>query len=118
MCAPSFTPQSFWESIETRDVTWYYAAPTMHAQIVLHVENLGFVPQNKVRYVANAAGGLPPHLAIQLMNTFQCPILPSYGMTVTHTHTQIFFQIIIVLKVKSKILNSYTGTCFWSQIAP
>ena len=83
VCAPSFTPQSFWESIELRDVTWYYAAPTMHAQIVLYVEQLGFVPKNKVRYVANAAGGLPKHVAVQLMETFQCPILPSYGMTVT-----------------------------------
>lgn len=37
--------------------------------------------KNKIRLVCNAAGGLLPSLATQLRNTFDCVVLPSYGMT-------------------------------------
>merc|ERR1719359_2442208 len=31
--------------------------------------------------ICNAAGSLPPALALEMRQCFQCPVLPSYGMT-------------------------------------
>lgn len=36
---------------------------------------------SRFRLICNAAGGLLPSLAEQLLNTFRCTVLPSYGMT-------------------------------------
>lgn len=37
--------------------------------------------RSRLRLVCNAAGGLLPSLAFQLRDTFNCVVLPSYGMT-------------------------------------
>lgn len=39
------------------------------------------VHQSAIEFICNAGGGLPPTLAVQLRETFNCSILPSYGMT-------------------------------------
>jgi acyl-CoA synthetase (AMP-forming)/AMP-acid ligase II len=36
---------------------------------------------SRIRLACNAAGGLLPSLACQLRDTFNCVVLPSYGMT-------------------------------------
>lgn len=79
-CYPSFDPLAFWPIIEERGVTWYYASPTMHRAILEEGRNRK--PKTLLlRMVCNAAGGLPPSLAQELRERFQCPVLPSYGMT-------------------------------------
>lgn len=63
-------------------ITWYYAAPTMHHAILNEAERRPTpLPVDSVRYIANAAGGLLPVLATALRDTFQAVILTSYGMT-------------------------------------
>lgn len=63
-------------------VTWYYAAPTMHHAILSEAERRPApLPVESIRYIANAAGGLLPVLATALRDTFKAVILTSYGMT-------------------------------------
>jgi len=34
VCLPAFDPQDFWRCLDEHRATWYYAAPTMHQQII------------------------------------------------------------------------------------
>jgi acyl-CoA synthetase (AMP-forming)/AMP-acid ligase II len=75
--------------------TWYYAAPTIHHAIIqesdrqIHDISSNAVMKerqrenvNTIRFVANAAGVLPPILADELRRIFpKAVILTSYGMT-------------------------------------
>eukprot|EP01038_Epipyxis_sp_PR26KG_P006462 gene6462-8890_t len=79
-----FDPLLFWDILSNERVkpTWYYAAPTMHHAILSEGDNRPKpLPVNSIRYIANAAGGLLPSLALSLRDTFNAIILTSYGMT-------------------------------------
>lgn len=80
VCGECFDPFLFWDLLEQGHFTWYYAAPTMH-QVILQNQ-----PETKstykLRFLANAAGGLSPYLAQKLSEVFYpAHILPSYGST-------------------------------------
>ncbi|KAL9620528.1 MAG: hypothetical protein Q9160_004997 [Pyrenula sp. 1 TL-2023] len=83
ICCSSFDPNLFWDLVEDdQKPTWYYASPSMHAAILLEVENRKLALEKScIRLVCNAAGGLLPTLASELRDTFGCTVLPSYGMT-------------------------------------
>jgi len=80
-----FDPLLFWDILSLQKVTWYYAAPTMHHAILLQAEQRrstdSTLSTSSIRFIANAAGGLLPVLALGLKATFKCLILTSYGMT-------------------------------------
>jgi acyl carrier protein len=79
---PAFDPNLFWDIVEESDPTWYYASPSMHSTILGESANRKeALAKSKIRLVCNAAGGLLPSLAIQIRDTFNCIVLPSYGMT-------------------------------------
>ena len=87
ICCPSFDPSIFWSLLSKRAFTWYYAAPTMH-QLILQTGKLeGMISEVdgqcplKLRMIANAAGGLLPSLAKEMLHVFDATVLPSYGMT-------------------------------------
>jgi acyl-CoA synthetase (AMP-forming)/AMP-acid ligase II/acyl carrier protein len=86
ICCPSFDPSIFWALLAKRAFTWYYAAPTMH-QLILQTGKLeGMISEAgqcplKLRMIANAAGGLLPSLAKEMLQVFDATVLPSYGMT-------------------------------------
>lgn len=62
--------------------TWYYASPSMHSLILAESESRqDALRKSKIRLVCNAAGGLLPSLATRLRDTYNCVVLPSYGMT-------------------------------------
>lgn len=68
--------------VDTTLPTWYYASPSMHSLILAESANRAeALRKNKIRLVCNAAGGLLPSLAVQLRDTFDSVVLPSYGMT-------------------------------------
>jgi acyl-coenzyme A synthetase/AMP-(fatty) acid ligase len=71
ICCPAFDPSIFWTLLLQGAFTWYYAAPTMH-QMILQTGKLdGFIEKKmKLRMIANAAGGLIPSLAEEMMVTF------------------------------------------------
>ncbi|KAH7312148.1 hypothetical protein B0I35DRAFT_48884 [Stachybotrys elegans] len=82
VCCPAFDPNLFWDVVENISATWYYASPSMHAVILAEAAARPVaVKQNRIRLACNAAGGLLPSLACQLRDTFDCIVLPSYGMT-------------------------------------
>lgn len=82
ICCPAFDPNSFWDMIDTTLPTWYYASPSMHSLILDEsVHRAEALRKNRIRLVCNAAGGLLPSLAVQLRDTFDSVVLPSYGMT-------------------------------------
>ena len=84
-----FSPKPFWEAACQVGATWYYASPTMHR---LYLDELLANPPQpearlRLRYVANAAGGLPAALASEMREGYSrmvgtcVTIAPSYGMT-------------------------------------
>lgn len=82
ICCPAFDPNLFWDVVEDRQPTWYYASPSMHSVILEQSQNRsGALSKSRIRLICNAAGGLLPSLACSLRDTFSCIVLPSYGMT-------------------------------------
>lgn len=86
---PGFDPILFWDLLSPNRregrCTWYYASPTMHQAYVEEAASRaksGTLPSNPgIRFIANAAGALLPALAERMKTTFNCSILPGYGMT-------------------------------------
>lgn len=82
VCCPAFDPNMFWDVVQEIQPTWYYASPSMHSVILAEASARPEALQNsRIRLACNAAGGLLPSLACQLRDTFNCIVLPSYGMT-------------------------------------
>ncbi|KAI0008081.1 hypothetical protein F4779DRAFT_642220 [Xylariaceae sp. FL0662B] len=82
ICCQGFDPNLFWDVTESMQPTWYYASPSMHSVILAEAANrIQALSKSKIRLICNAAGALLPALASQLRDTFQCTVLPSYGMT-------------------------------------
>ena len=82
ICCSAFDPNLFVDILEDLSPTWYYASPTMHSAILDAVADRPEVlARSNMRLVCNAAGGLLPSLAIRIRDTFNCIVLPSYGMT-------------------------------------
>ncbi|EXL60860.1 hypothetical protein FOCG_00135 [Fusarium oxysporum f. sp. radicis-lycopersici 26381] len=82
VCCPSFDANLFWDVAETIQPTWYYASPSMHSIIIAEATaRPEALRKSRIRLACNAAGGLLPSLAYQLRDTFNCVVLPSYGMT-------------------------------------
>lgn len=82
ICCSAFDPTLFWDVVEDNEPTWYYASPTMHQMILAEANNRPeALAKSKLRLICNAAGGLLPSLACNLRDTFDCVVLPSYGMT-------------------------------------
>lgn len=74
----------FWDAVQSPHMTptWYYATPTMHQMILGESEHRPDArKQSAIQFICNAGAGLPPTLAVQLRDVFNCVILPSYGMT-------------------------------------
>ena len=92
ICCPSFDPSIFWSLLTTVRTTplpltatvpaftWYYAAPTMHQLILQQGRDDGHVCEitgacpYKLRMIANAAGGLLPSLAQEMMRAFDANV--------------------------------------------
>ena len=79
ICCPSFDPSIFWALLKKGAFTWYYASPTMHHMILQTGKDEGFIDENsrcnfKLRMIANAAGGLLPSLAEEMLKTFHANV--------------------------------------------
>ncbi|KAI8666877.1 Carrier domain-containing protein [Fusarium sp. Ph1] len=82
VCCSAFDPNLFWDVAEDVQPTWYYASPSMHSVILAEATvRTKALENSRIRLACNAAGGLLPSLACQLRDTFNCVVLPSYGMT-------------------------------------
>ncbi|KAF7555584.1 hypothetical protein G7Z17_g2078 [Cylindrodendrum hubeiense] len=82
VCCTAFDPNLFWDVVQNIQPTWYYASPSMHSLILSEAAaRPEALRESHIRLACNAAGGLLPSLACQLRDTFDCVVLPSYGMT-------------------------------------
>ncbi|KAK3361859.1 hypothetical protein B0T24DRAFT_690371 [Lasiosphaeria ovina] len=82
ICCPAFDPNLFWDVVKKSNPTWYYASPSMHQMLLAQMETRrAALAKSRIRLACNAAGGLLPALANKLQRTFECTVLPSYGMT-------------------------------------
>ncbi|PYH66616.1 acetyl-CoA synthetase-like protein [Aspergillus vadensis CBS 113365] len=82
ICCSQFDPNLFWDMVKEHRPTWYYAAPTMHEMIVAEAaQRAESVRKSTITFICNGAAALPPSLAQQLQDIFQCSLSLSYGMT-------------------------------------
>ncbi|RAK93782.1 acetyl-CoA synthetase-like protein [Aspergillus costaricaensis CBS 115574] len=82
ICCSQFDPNLFWDMVEEHRPTWYYAAPTMHEMIVAEAaQRVESIRKSTIATICNGAAALPPNLAQQLGDIFQCSLSLSYGMT-------------------------------------
>ena len=82
ICCSAFDPNLFWDLVAEQGPTWYYASPSMHSVILDEAPPAEtWIDKSRMRMVCNAAGSLPPSLAVRLRDTFRSTVLPSYGMT-------------------------------------
>ncbi|KAL5358955.1 hypothetical protein BJX96DRAFT_173917 [Aspergillus floccosus] len=80
VCCKTFDAHLFWQVVDMHEPTWCYATPTMH-QLILDESHHCQINQSKIRMICNGGADLRPSLAQRLRSTFNCAILPSYGMT-------------------------------------
>jgi acyl-CoA synthetase (AMP-forming)/AMP-acid ligase II len=81
-CTPGFDALRFFRWLEDAKPTWYTAVPTMHQAILSRASrNQEIVTASKLRFIRSSSASLPPQVMLELENTFNCPVIESYGMT-------------------------------------
>lgn len=79
---PGFNASRFFEWMGAFRPTWYTAAPIMHQAVLTRA---GLFPEtlerDQLRFIRSAAASLRPQLMSALEDTFQVPVIESYGMT-------------------------------------
>ena len=81
-CTPGFNALRFSGWLADARPTWYTAVPTMHQAILARAErNRGAAAGAGLRFVRSSSASLPPQVMAALEETFQAPVIESYGMT-------------------------------------
>lgn len=81
-CSPGFNAVKFFGWIDATKPSWFSAVPTMHQLILDRVErNRDIVRQNRLRFIRSSSASLPAPVMKTLEETFDCPVIESYGMT-------------------------------------
>ena len=82
ICSSGFNAVKFFGWLDVTKPTWYTAVPTMHQLILDRVErNRDIVRQNRLRFIRSSSASLPAPVMKMLEETFDCPVIESYGMT-------------------------------------
>jgi acyl-CoA synthetase (AMP-forming)/AMP-acid ligase II/peptidoglycan/LPS O-acetylase OafA/YrhL len=80
-----FDPEEFvgfLQQHEAGQATWYYAAPTLHKSLLLYVRaNIDASVETKLRFIRSGAAHLPHQDALDLAETFDCVVMPTYSMS-------------------------------------
>ena len=81
-CASGFNAVNFFGWLDAVEPTWYTAVPTMHQLILDRAgRNLEIVEKNRLRFIRSSSASLPAPVMGALEQTFDCPVIESYGMT-------------------------------------
>ena len=83
-CAPGFNALRVFGWLDEIAPTWYTAVPTMHQAILARsARNPGSVAQARrsLRLIRSSSASLPPQVMAELEDTFDAPVIESYGMT-------------------------------------
>jgi oxalate---CoA ligase len=81
-CPPAFNALRFFHWLDDSAASWYTAVPTMHQTILARAErNREVIARRPLRFIRSSSASLPPQVMQALEETFDCPVLESYGMT-------------------------------------
>jgi len=81
-CAPGFDALRFFSWIDEAKPNWYTAVPTMHQAILSRAgRNTDAIAANPLRFIRSSSASLPPQVFEKLRETFDAPVIESYGMT-------------------------------------
>ena len=82
VCTPGFNALKFFGWLDDVAPSWYTAVPTMHQAILTRAErNKESLAKSKLRFIRSSSASLPPQVMLALEETFNCPVIESYGMT-------------------------------------
>jgi len=81
-CTPGFDALRVFRWFEDATPSWYTAVPTMHQAILSRAtRNEDIVKAMDLRFIRSSSSSLPPQVMAALEETFDCPVIESYGMT-------------------------------------
>lgn len=81
-CTPGFDALRVFRWFEDATPSWYTAVPTMHQAILSRASrNQDMVDAMNLRFIRSSSSSLPPQVMAALEETFDAPVIESYGMT-------------------------------------
>ncbi len=81
-CSPGFNALKFFAWLAEARPSWYSAVPTMHQAILARApRNRKVIEKAGLRLVRSSSSSLPPQVMAALEDTFNAPVIESYGMT-------------------------------------
>jgi len=82
VCPPAFYAPNFVEWFEEFRPTWFTAVPSIHQSILLRATNeRDRVSRNRLRFIRSSSSALPRKVLQDLEDTFNAPVIESYGLT-------------------------------------
>jgi len=82
VCPPAFAAAAFFGWLERFSPTWYTAVPSMHQAILSRAKDFpAQVQASRLRLIRSCSAFLAPQTMAALEETFQAPVINSYGMT-------------------------------------
>lgn len=82
VCSPGFIAPKFVVWLDEFRPTWYTAVPSIHQAILLRaVDEKERVSRNRLRFIRSSSSPLPAAVLEELENTFNAPVIESYGLT-------------------------------------
>jgi amino acid adenylation domain-containing protein len=82
ICAPGFQAPKFFSWLDEFRPTWYTAAPALHRAVMdRSAANREIIARAPLRFIRSCSAPLPAALAERLEETFDAPVVDSYGMT-------------------------------------
>ena len=81
-CTPGFNALKFFGWMDEAAPTWYTAVPTMHQAILSRAsKSLDVIRRHPLRFLRSSSSSIPPQVIRELEETFEAPLIESYGMT-------------------------------------
>lgn len=81
-CSSGFDAIRFFGWMEACRPSWYTAVPTMHQTILARAtRNAETIARVPLRFIRSSSASLPPQVMVALSETFNSPVIESYGMT-------------------------------------
>ena len=81
-CSPGFNGLKFFAWMKETRPSWYTAVPTMHQAILARAaRNREVIESGRLRFIRSSSASLPPQVMRELEETFDAPVIESYGMT-------------------------------------
>ena len=82
VCPPGFYAPEFVKWFDEFRPTWFTAVPSIHQAILLRAAGeRERVSRNRLRFIRSSSAPLPAKVLEELENTFNAPVIESYGLT-------------------------------------